>query len=211
MTGIRIVWHYDAFSETRTFDVSYTFRGLTRVYDDVADVNLRVWGDEWDVEFETTLRRRVTCPGTGPRRTSSSGVTRRRSTAFTELKGDGSGATLAAANIPPGRWVEMRTVFPSDRLDESPADAQMEDRASGLPDILEEEKANIAAAERDRSRMRFVRQGLPWLIPLAIVPGADPRRPRHRSSSGDATGGSRPCRPSRSTSTNRPGRYRPRW
>jgi len=41
--GIRIVWHYRALSERRTFTVSYRFRGLAVAYDDVVDVNLRVW------------------------------------------------------------------------------------------------------------------------------------------------------------------------
>ena len=42
--GIRIVWHYAANNERRTFDISYRFRGLAVAYDDVVDVNLNVWG-----------------------------------------------------------------------------------------------------------------------------------------------------------------------
>ena len=45
--GIRIVWHYRAVNERRTFTVSYRFRGLAVAYDDVVDVNLRVWGEHW--------------------------------------------------------------------------------------------------------------------------------------------------------------------
>ena len=43
---VRVVWHYQAFSELRTFTVGYRFRGLSVAYDDVVDVNLKVWGDE---------------------------------------------------------------------------------------------------------------------------------------------------------------------
>ena len=27
--------------------IGYRFRGLTKVYSDVAEVNLKVWGDQW--------------------------------------------------------------------------------------------------------------------------------------------------------------------
>ena len=161
------MWHYDAFSEPRTFDVSYTFQGLTRVYDDVADVNLQVWGDEWDVEL-AQLQADVTIPGVGTKEDVYVWGHPATVDGFTELKGDGSGATLTAANIAPGRWVEMRTVFPTSRLDPAPADAQIEE-GLGLPEILEEEQANIVAVERDRARMRFIRTNLPWLIPGAMV------------------------------------------
>ncbi len=46
--GIRVVWHYSAANEQRTFDITYRIKGLTVAYDDVVDVNVRLWGDEWD-------------------------------------------------------------------------------------------------------------------------------------------------------------------
>jgi Predicted membrane protein (DUF2207) N-terminal domain len=46
---VRIVWHYNALSEDRTFTVAYRFKGLAVAYDDVVDVNFRVWGDQWPV------------------------------------------------------------------------------------------------------------------------------------------------------------------
>jgi hypothetical protein len=51
--GVRVVWHYRAFSELRTFTIGYTLRGLAVAYDDVVDVNLKVWGDEWEVPLGT--------------------------------------------------------------------------------------------------------------------------------------------------------------
>lgn len=45
----RIVWHYGAQDERRTFTVRYVLTNLTVAYDDVVDINLRVWGDEWQV------------------------------------------------------------------------------------------------------------------------------------------------------------------
>ena len=46
--GLRIVWHYGAFSEVRTFTVGYRLVRVAVAYDDVVDVNLKVWGDEWE-------------------------------------------------------------------------------------------------------------------------------------------------------------------
>ena len=39
--GLRIVWHYGAFSEVRTFTVGYRLVGVAVAYDDVVDVNLK--------------------------------------------------------------------------------------------------------------------------------------------------------------------------
>ena len=47
----RVVWHYAANNEARTFEIRYALRGVAVAYDDVVDVNLQVWGDEWDVSL----------------------------------------------------------------------------------------------------------------------------------------------------------------
>ena len=44
----RIVWYFNARDQTRAFTVSYTLRGVAVAYDDVVDVNLKVWGDQWE-------------------------------------------------------------------------------------------------------------------------------------------------------------------
>ena len=41
------MWRYQAEDEARTFTIRYRFTGLAVGYDDVVDVNLKVWGDEW--------------------------------------------------------------------------------------------------------------------------------------------------------------------
>ncbi len=46
---MRVVWHFNAPSEDRTFTVAYRISGLAVAYDDVVDVNLKVWGDQWPV------------------------------------------------------------------------------------------------------------------------------------------------------------------
>ena len=49
--GVRIVWHYQAQSEPRRFRIHYRLRGVATAYDDVVDVNVKVWGDEWEVRL----------------------------------------------------------------------------------------------------------------------------------------------------------------
>ena len=75
--GVRIVWHYRAQSELRSFRIHYRLRGVAVAYDDVVDVNVRVWGDEWEVGLRPALgdrrrsRRRAASLGSsgrGPRR-----------------------------------------------------------------------------------------------------------------------------------------------
>ena len=65
---VRVVWHYRASNEQRVFTIRYRFRGLAVAYDDVVDVNLQVWGDEWpvavnDLRAEMELPRPIGAPG----------------------------------------------------------------------------------------------------------------------------------------------------
>ena len=46
---VRIVWRFQSDgAQQRTFVVHYRLSGLAVGYDDVVDVNLKVWGDEWE-------------------------------------------------------------------------------------------------------------------------------------------------------------------
>ena len=59
---VRIVWYFDASNETRAFTISYTLIGVAVGYDDVVDVNLKVWGDQWDeplARLEAEMTRAV--------------------------------------------------------------------------------------------------------------------------------------------------------
>ena len=155
--GKRIVWHYDATDERRTFLITYTLTGLAEAWDDVVDVNLRVWGDEWDVELGR-LTGRIVVPNPAPRTVRvwghATGVD-----GATELLARGRGAALVAEYVPPGRFVEMRVVFPRSQLDPIPERAEARS-GEGLPRILEEEAAFAESAAADRRRARWVRSNL---------------------------------------------------
>ena len=70
----RVVWHFSASDAVRTFEIRYRMQGLAVAYDDVVDVNLKVWGDEWDEslagsgdETGPETRKGLGSPGLGPR------------------------------------------------------------------------------------------------------------------------------------------------
>jgi hypothetical protein len=45
----------------RTFEIRYRMRGVAVAYDDVVDVNLQVWGSQWDQSLA-----QLTATTTGP-------------------------------------------------------------------------------------------------------------------------------------------------
>ena len=94
----------------RTFQISYHMTGLAVAYDDVVDVNLQVWGDQWAVGLEhleasAILRTRRRARRL-PRVRASIWWTGRR-------RWDPTRSPPLVANNVPVLWVELRTVFPS--------------------------------------------------------------------------------------------------
>ena len=141
---IRVVWHYQASDEVRTFTVSYRMTGLAVAYDDVVDVNLQVWGDEWKVDLDQ-IEAVMTVPGSpnpGEVRVWGHPASVQ---GFTEFAADGVTPTLYAANVGPSTFVEMRVVFPRDLLS-STAGATVH-AGPGLEGILAEEEAEIARGD----------------------------------------------------------------
>ena len=102
---MRIVWYFDARDQTRAFTISYTLKGVAVAYDDVVDVNLKVWGDQW----AQPLSRLVgieTAPGKILRAWGKP----------VWVRGDvelvGTRATLRAVDVPAEQFVELRTLIP---------------------------------------------------------------------------------------------------
>ena len=146
---VRIVWHYRAQDERRTFTISYRFRGLAVAYDDVVDVNLRVWGDQWPAGLGSLVSS-MELPG------------RTQLTPFYRVWGSPAWvrgvvarfperATLQAAQVPAHQFVEFRVVFPRGLL-KSTAGAKVVS-GDGLPKIMAEEAASQRAYEHDRERI----------------------------------------------------------
>lgn len=167
----RIVWHYSALDEERTFSVSYRFRGLAVAYDDVVDVALQVWGDEWASPLGQ-LQVNVSLPGEAPGEVLVWGHPGDISGA-TELAPDGSGALLRASDIPAHRFVEMRVVFPRRLLTD--VTAAREEAGDGLQGILAEELAIAREDALAAARLAWAREHAPLLVlgalALLFLPG----------------------------------------
>ena len=103
--AVRIVWHYAASNERRTFVVHYRLNGVAVAYDDVVDVDLQVWGSEWKEPLG-----RLTAAETAP------GKILRAWGHPVYVRGDvqlaGKRVLLRALNVPAGQFVELRTVIP---------------------------------------------------------------------------------------------------
>ena len=143
--GFRIVWHYSAFSELRTFTVGYRLTNLAVAYDDVVDVNLQVRGSEWE-ESLAQLTADMALPGiaTGP----SYRVWGHPVSVRGDVTREPRSAFLRAVQVPPNQFVEMRVVFPRGLL-ASTGGARVRS-GDGLPAIVAEEHADAAAFEADR-------------------------------------------------------------
>jgi hypothetical protein len=106
--GTRVVWHFQAQDELRTFTIGYRLSGLAIAYDDVVDVNLKVWGDEWE-EPLGRLTATMILPG------SASGPEYRVFGHPVHVRGDvtreSDRALLRALDIPAGQFVELRVSF----------------------------------------------------------------------------------------------------
>ena len=141
---VRIVWYFDARNQTRAFTVSYVLRKVAVAYDDVVDVNLKVWGDQW----EQSLARLVgveTAPGKILRAWGKP----------VWVRGDveivGTRATLRAVDVPAEQFVELRTLIPRTAFT-STAGMRVA-RGNGFDRIVAEELADAEAYETDRERI----------------------------------------------------------
>ena len=136
---MRIVWYFDASDQTRAFTISYTLRGVAVGYDDVVDVNLKVWGDEWDVPLG-----RLTATEHAP------GKILRGWGHPVYVRGDvqlsGSTAVLRALDVPAHQFVELRTLLPRGAFSST---AGMKVKSgTGLEKIVADEAPALPRSER---------------------------------------------------------------
>ena len=162
---VRIVWRFNAVNETRTFTVRYRMTGLAVAYDDVVDVNLQVWGDQWEQRLG-----RLTAAMAGP------GDVTRAWGHPVWVHGDvrlaGRRAFLRALDVPPHQYVELRALYPRDAF--SSTSGMRVVRGNGLEKIAGQERDDAASFERDQERIDELKQH--WLrtalilLAIAVLP-----------------------------------------
>lgn len=147
----RIVWHHSSQNQVRTFELIYRMTGVVTVYDDVADLQVKVWGEQWGVRADRVTAG-VLLPGG-----ASEGDVRVYGHPYgiegeSFLGDDGVSPGLEARNVPPHRFVEIRVVFPPDLLTSS--DGVTIAAGAGLDVILDEEEAWAEEANDARAAAR---------------------------------------------------------
>ncbi len=156
---VRVVWRFVAADQTRTFTLHYRFRGLAVAYDDVVDVNLKVWGDEWEQSLGQLVAT-MTGPGNVVRAWGHP----------VWVRGDvtlsGNRSLLRAILVPAKQFVELRTLYPR-RAFTSTAGMQVAE-GSGLQKITAEERADAEAYERDHEKIQDA-ISRPWRTALILL------------------------------------------
>jgi uncharacterized membrane protein len=135
-SGARIVWHYRATDQRRTFTISYRVIGAATAYDDVIDVGWAVWGDQWDFDLDH-LSASLTDPALDPADDAYRVWGHPRDVEGETIRGTGR-ASLEATDVDDHTGVEMRITVPR-VAGQSVSGARVESGA-GLPDIVAEEQ-----------------------------------------------------------------------
>ena len=163
--AVRIVWHYSALNEQRTFRLGYRLRGVAVAHDDVVDVNLQVWGGEWEVGLGQ-LTAVLNAPGDISRAWGHPVGVRG------DVTLDGRRASLRALGVPAGQFVELRALIP--RRVFTSTDGMRVEPGPGLDAIVAEERDDAAAYERDRGKIDDAKANLgatlAKLLAFALLP-----------------------------------------
>lgn len=134
--GVRIVWHYAASDEHKTFTVSYRVIGGVVAFDDVIQVGWKVWGSQWDFDLDH-LTGRVIDRALDPADPAYQVWAYPREVEADTTRGAGE-ATLEADDVHSGQYVEMRVTVP--RLPGQNVSGARRQAGPGLPSIVSEEE-----------------------------------------------------------------------
>ncbi len=134
--GARIVWHYRAADENRTFTLSYRVLNIVKAYDDVLDVNWKVWGSQWDFQLPE-LSASLRDPRLNPSDNAYQVAARPLTVEAESFRGKGV-ARLEATDVPHNTFVELRITVP--RQPEDDVSGAVVENGPGLQKILDEEQ-----------------------------------------------------------------------
>ena len=127
----RIVWHYAAADEVRTFQISYRVVNAATVHKDVIDASWTIWGDQWDFALAHLDATFSAASGVAP----TKAWLRPRSLGEEPVVDDD--ATVSIDHLKAGEAVGMRAVFPRSAV-KSASGAELRPD-EGLPRIEEDE------------------------------------------------------------------------
>ena len=161
----RIVWHYSALDESKTFEIRYRLSGLAVAYSDIVDVNLDVWGSEWKTGLNQLISN-LHAPGPVKRAWGSPVYVRG------DVTIDGNDVKLRAINIPAHQFVALRVLIPRSAF--TSTSGMRIAKGPGLDKIVAAVAADAAAAQRDHQKFEDAKNH-PWkwlliLLLLGVIP-----------------------------------------
>ncbi len=130
----QVKWFYNASNETKTYVIKYTLKNAIKSYDDVSELNWKLWGDGWELPLKEIFAT-IYLPGeTTPEKVYTYG--------HPKLDGkigmlDNDKIILQAFNINSNQFVELRLAFPSELLLSKEFSQVIS--GNGLQKIIEEE------------------------------------------------------------------------
>ena len=171
-----------AVDESKTFEIRYRLSGLAVAYDDVVDVNLDVWGDEWKAGL-AQLTATLHAPGPVMRAWGNPVYVRG------DVQLAGQRRALRALDVPAHQFVELRALIPraAFTLDLRHA-GRARARASPRSSPAEQADAAASSATTRRSSTRSTTRCATSLYPARARPR--PGAARRCSSSTGSSGAS---------------------
>jgi uncharacterized membrane protein len=163
--GVRIVWRFEASFEARTFTLAYRLDGVAVAYDDVVDVNVQVWGDEWQQGLGR-LTASLTAPADVDRAWGHPVYVRG------DVTLDGPTVLLRAERIPAQQFVELRALVPRSALTSTSAATVRE--GDGREEIVAAEQGDAATFESESARIDALVQRPALSLGLLLLAGLVP-------------------------------------
>jgi uncharacterized membrane protein len=163
--GERIVWHYRATDEVRTFTIAYRVQRAAVAYDDVIDIGWTVWGDQWDFDLDH-LSASFANPALDPADPLYRVWGHPRDVEGHTERGEGI-ATLEASDVDSGTAVEFRITMP--RAGPIDTAGMRVEPGEGLPEILAfEQRLDEDYNSFWNRTKRFIAHHV-WLVSLGIA------------------------------------------
>ncbi|MGQ9471415.1 MAG: DUF2207 family protein [Candidatus Aminicenantales bacterium] len=136
----RITWFFRANNTRKTFRLRYQLSETIKVYDDVAEFYLKVWGADWPVQVPA-LWVEVAMPAAIAARGDVAYWMHPRIEGQIGIDKDFKKIIAYAGNIRPRQWVEVRIVFPRGYLSALNPSKVISLAGSGREKILSQERS----------------------------------------------------------------------
>jgi uncharacterized membrane protein len=133
--GFRVVWHYEADSEERVFQLDYDVTGVVKAYDDVIYVPWAVWGSQWEFALDDLHAEIALAEGDAE---PQGGWLRPRGLGVDPELSPGS-VSVDAERLPSGDVAALTAVFPRSAV--SSTDGAQAMAGDGLEKVVAEEEA----------------------------------------------------------------------